>query len=201
MTFFRDYDFEAFLRPPTPGDLEARLPTILGLADPHAATIYPIVAYWIVSLFYEMVHYFNWFPQYQVYSNEEEEKRNLVSRWETLRVVLIMHAVQIVFGIAVTLYLPLAGPAVSWGQFGSFEYFGFKVKEHVPQSTAPLFTWMAAGTLRWTFLCLRQLATFLIFDTWAYWFHYIEHVVPFLYRESSDANYTTIPTLGCADQI
>jgi sphinganine C4-monooxygenase len=183
MAFMNVSSLESFLSPPEDG-LKPLPPSIFGLTDAQAATIVPIASYWIASIFYETADYWDWFPQYRVYPSGEEQRRNLVTREKVLRIVLIMQAVQIVFGLSLTALIPLPAPSRTWGAFASVEYFGLTLVKSAPRlrSIDPRLVWTAAHALRLGYLGLRQLAAFFIFDTWAYWFHYVEHNVPWLYR-------------------
>ncbi|KAL8283019.1 hypothetical protein RB597_010420 [Gaeumannomyces tritici] len=199
------FDYEAFLTPPKHG-LELSQPpgTILGMDDARASVIVPLLAYWAVSIFYETAHYIGCFDKYRVYPTGEEKRRNLVSRRETLRVVLIMHAVQVVFGLVMASILePADGGAaaaaarLAWGRPGSAEFFGLEIRRRLPRAASALGSealWAVSHGLVWAWLGLRQLAAFFVFDTWAYWVHYFEHVIPFLYRRiHSVHHYNYIP--------
>ncbi|WQF80925.1 Putative fatty acid hydroxylase [Colletotrichum destructivum] len=195
------FDFEAFLTPSERGIASPQPPSLfLGMDDARASVVVPLLAYWVVSIFYETVHYAGWFAAYRVYPTGEEKRRNLVTRWETLRVVLVMHAVQLVFGLVMASILePADGAGVGpvWGRFGSAEFFGLQIKSIFPHAAAtlgPKVLWNLAKVLQWSWLGLRQLATFFVFDTWAYWVHYFEHMIPFLYRRiHSVHHYNYIP--------
>jgi sphinganine C4-monooxygenase len=178
------WSFSDFLVPQDTS--EAPAPTILGMADSTAPVIVPVVTYWVVSAFYEAADYFDWFPTYRTYPSGEEKKRNLVSRWQTLRNVLTMHFVQIVFGFASVHLLPKAEVAPAWGNIGSAAYFGLYIKNNVPVlSDRPGLLWIAAYWSCTVWLIGRLLMAFFIFDTWAYWVHYMAHNVPRVYRTHS----------------
>ncbi|KAL0935774.1 Sphingolipid C4-hydroxylase SUR2 [Colletotrichum truncatum] len=196
------FDYEAFLTPPKHGIESPQPPrTLLGMDDARASVVVPLLAYWVVSIFYETAHYSGWFDKYRVYPTGEEKRRNLVTRWETLRVVIVMHVVQLVFGLVMASILEPADGAVAgvsvWGQFGSAEFFGLEIKRRLPNVASvlrPEALWMISHSFRWAWLGLRQLIAFFLFDTWAYWVHYFEHMIPFLYRRiHSVHHYNYIP--------
>jgi sphinganine C4-monooxygenase len=174
--------FDDFLVPQSTSN--AQPTTILGVSASTASVIVPIVIYWVTSAFYEAAEYFDWFPAYRTYPSGEEKRRNLVSRWQTLRSVLTMHVVQTVFGFATIYLLPKPEMAPAWDQVGSVAYFGLGLRKHAPVllSEDPGLLWIASYSLRLLWLSCRQLIAFFLFDTWAYWVHYMEHMVPWLYR-------------------
>lgn len=174
--------------PPTNGTASSPFPpTMLGMSEFHASVFLPIISFWIVSCFYETLEYFDWFAQHRIVPTAEEQKRNLVSRWEVARTTLAMHAVQIVFVLAFESIFPQATQSQEsvWGAFGSVEYFGFAVlqlaaKIHI--ALDPRLAWVVAQSLRWVNLLMRQFACFIILDTWVFWVHYITHASTYLYR-------------------
>ncbi|KAK3190670.1 hypothetical protein K4F52_003361 [Lecanicillium sp. MT-2017a] len=124
------WEFDDFL---VPQDMSDAVPaTILGMPDSIASVVVPIMAYWVVSGFYEAADYFDWFPAYRTFPSSEEQKRNLVSRWKTLRSVLTMHAVQTIFGFSTIYLLPKPKVVQTWGDVGSVAYFGLGVKSYIP---------------------------------------------------------------------
>lgn len=176
--------FDDFLVPQDTSNAPAA--TVLGMPDSTASVVVPVVTYWVVSAFYEAADYFDWFPAYRTFPSDEEKKRNTVSRWQTLRSVLTIHAVQTAFGFASIWMLPKPDVAPVWGGIGSVAYFGLGVKNYVPVlSEYPELVWVAAHGLRLLWLACRQLLAFFIFDTWSYWVHYMAHSVPWVYRTYS----------------
>lgn len=190
------WEFDDFL---VPQDMSDALPaTILWMPDSIASVVVPIMAYWVVSGFYEAADCFDWFPAYRTFPSSEEQKRNLVSRWKTLRSVLTMHAVQTIFGFSTIYLLPKPKVVQTWGDVGSVAYFGLGVKSYIPVlAESPIVVWFAAHGLRLVWLASRQLLTFFIFDTWAYWVHYTEHTVPWLYSSYSTLSSLTLSTGLC----
>lgn len=86
--------------PPLPTySLEALPPVVPGIPDKYLTLILPIVAYWVVSLFFHWIDEWDLFPQYRLHTPAEVLKRNHVSRWEVFRDVVVQQIVQTVFGV------------------------------------------------------------------------------------------------------
>ena len=88
--------------PPLP---EYTLKPMPPLAPPIPDQIFvvavPIVAYWVLSMFFHIIDVYDLFPQYRIHTPAELLKRNRVSRWEVVRDVLIQQVIQ--FGVGILL--------------------------------------------------------------------------------------------------
>lgn len=62
-------------------------------SDEMLATFVPIVAFWVFSGIYEVLMYL--LPDSRLHPKEEEEEKNIASRWTVLKAVLAQQAVQI----------------------------------------------------------------------------------------------------------
>jgi sphinganine C4-monooxygenase len=175
---------DSFLTLPPGGVWPPPPSKLLGLDSAVAPTVLPILFYWIASILYELATHFDFFNEYHVYPDGDEKRRNLVSRTEVLRNVLTMQAVQIAFGLFLTANFPSPIPVRHWNEFGSVEYFGLALVKLTSEGIDGRLLWFSAHSLHWVYLGLRQFCAFFVFDTWAYWVHYTEHMVPWLYRKS-----------------
>lgn len=93
--------------PPLP-DYELRpLPSLLSwFPDPYLATALPVIAYWVVSLFFHIIDIYDLFPQYRLHTPAEIIQRNHVSRWEVFRDVLVQQVIQMAAGFSLTVIDP-----------------------------------------------------------------------------------------------
>ncbi|KAK0748750.1 fatty acid hydroxylase superfamily-domain-containing protein [Apiosordaria backusii] len=57
--------------------------------------ILPHVAYWVVSLVFHLIDTYDLFPQYRLHTPEEITQRNLASRWEVARDVVLEQILQV----------------------------------------------------------------------------------------------------------
>ncbi|KAF2485765.1 fatty acid hydroxylase superfamily-domain-containing protein [Neohortaea acidophila] len=89
--------------PPLPSyTLQPLHPFIPGIPDQYLALALPIIAYWVVSLFFHVLDEWDLFPQYRLHTPAEVLKRNHVSRWDVFRDVIIQQVVQTVVGMVLT---------------------------------------------------------------------------------------------------
>lgn len=65
------------------------------ISDFWLSLILPHVAYWAVSMFFHVIDIYDLFPQYRLHTPEEITQRNLASRWEVARDVIIEQIIQI----------------------------------------------------------------------------------------------------------
>lgn len=73
-----------------------------GIPDTHIALAAPVLAYWLLSfVFYCLdISGWKWLDKYRIHESEEVKSRNLATRWEVARAVLLQHATQTVLGLA-----------------------------------------------------------------------------------------------------
>lgn len=76
-----------------------------GVSDELLGTVMPIVVYWVYSGIYTM---FGSFDEYRLHSKKDEDDRNLVSKGDVIRGVLLQQAVQAV--VAIILFTVLLNP-------------------------------------------------------------------------------------------
>jgi sphinganine C4-monooxygenase len=76
------------------------------ISDFSLSLIAPHIAYWIVSLFFHIIDVYDLFPQYRLHTPEEITQRNLASRYEVARDVVIEQIIQ----MATTAFLSITDP-------------------------------------------------------------------------------------------
>lgn len=76
------------------------------ISDFWLAILSPQIAYWIAAIFWEIVDSYDLFPQYRLHTPEEISARNLVSKWQVVRDVILEQILQLV----VVAYLSLSDP-------------------------------------------------------------------------------------------
>ncbi|KAK4156027.1 sphingolipid C4-hydroxylase [Chaetomidium leptoderma] len=82
--------------PPLPPYETRPMPDLLPfISDFWLSNILPHIAYWVVSMFFHMIDVYDLFPQYRLHTPEEISQRNLVSRYEVARDVIIEQILQI----------------------------------------------------------------------------------------------------------
>lgn len=90
--------------PPLPAYSVKPMPDLLPfMSDFWLALIAPHFAYWIVSAIFHIIDIYDLFPQYRLHTPAEISQRNLASRWEVARDVLLEQLLQV--GMSLTLSL------------------------------------------------------------------------------------------------
>lgn len=93
--------------PPLPSYTLQTLPPLLPwISDANLALALPIVAYWVVSMFFHFIDEMDFFPHYRLHTPAEVLKRNHVSRWHVFRDVVIQQIVQTIVGFALAFIDP-----------------------------------------------------------------------------------------------
>ncbi|OAL38994.1 hypothetical protein AYO20_01745 [Fonsecaea nubica] len=90
-----------------PYTLKPRPSMIPGISDPLLQLLAPIIAYWVVSLFFHILDTYDLCSQYRLHTPAEVLKRNHVTRFEVLRDVIIQQIVQTVFGLIIASFDPV----------------------------------------------------------------------------------------------
>ena len=161
----------------------------MGMTDAHAAAVIPVMSYWVLSLFFEACDALNLVPQYRVWSAAQQEKKNLVSRWAVLKIVLLMQAVQVGFALYMAQFNAQA--VYKKGGLGSLEYWRCSLQ------AVGVTDHSALQALAWScqilYHSLRQLVAIFAFDTWAYVVHSIEHRNSWVYRKYNSVDFIIEP--------
>ena len=85
--------------PPLPSyHLNPLPPLIPPIPDKLLTLLFPIAAYWGLSMFFHYIDVMDLFPQYRLHTPAEVAKRNRASRWEVVRDVVIQQLVQTAVG-------------------------------------------------------------------------------------------------------
>ncbi|KAL1843778.1 hypothetical protein VTJ49DRAFT_7488 [Mycothermus thermophilus] len=82
--------------PPLPAiDLQPMPDLLPFISDFWLGLIAPHIAYWVLSMIFHLIDVYDLFPQYRLHTPEEITQRNLASRWEVARDVIIEQIIQI----------------------------------------------------------------------------------------------------------
>ncbi|KAK4180030.1 fatty acid hydroxylase superfamily-domain-containing protein [Triangularia setosa] len=93
--------------PPLPTYELKPLPNLLPfISDFWLSIILPHVAYWVVSGIFHLIDTYDLFPQYRLHTPEEITQRNLASRWEVARDVVLEQILQVATGAFLNLTEP-----------------------------------------------------------------------------------------------
>ncbi|EXJ83506.1 C4-hydroxylase [Capronia coronata CBS 617.96] len=95
------------LPPLPPYSLTPRPPMIPGISDAVLQLLAPIVAYWVVSLFFHMLDTYDLCSHYRLHTPAEVLKRNHVTRYEVVRDVILQQIIQTAFGLVVASFDPI----------------------------------------------------------------------------------------------
>ena len=94
--------------PPLPEYTLSPIPPLLPfISDFWLSLIAPHIAYWVVSLVFHVIDVYDFFPQYRLHTPAEITQRNLASRFEVARDVLVEQVIQIGMAAFLSLTEPL----------------------------------------------------------------------------------------------
>ncbi|KAJ2907188.1 hypothetical protein MKZ38_006482 [Zalerion maritima] len=91
--------------PPLPTPEVKPMPDILPwMSDLWLSLLMPVVAYWLLSMFFHVIDVWDLMPQYRLHTPAEIAQRNHVSRYEVARDVIVQQIIQTVvgYGLSVT---------------------------------------------------------------------------------------------------
>lgn len=86
--------------------LQIRPQLVPGVPDYVLQLIAPVIAYWVVSLFFHILDTCDLFPEYRLHTPAEILKRNKVTRYEVFRDVIVQQVIQTIFGVAIAYFDP-----------------------------------------------------------------------------------------------
>ncbi|KAJ4422443.1 Sphingolipid C4-hydroxylase sur2 [Gnomoniopsis sp. IMI 355080] len=94
--------------PPLPPYSVKPMPDLLPgiMSDFWLIIIAPHIAYWLVSLFFHLIDVYDLFPQYRLHTPEEISQRNLASRYQVARDVVIEQVIQMLTTAVLSLTEP-----------------------------------------------------------------------------------------------
>ena len=93
--------------PPLPAFETRPIPDLLPfVSDFWLSLVLPHIAYWLVSATFHIIDVYDLFPQYRLHTPEEISQRNLASRYQVARDVVIEQIIQ----IATSAFLSLTEP-------------------------------------------------------------------------------------------
>lgn len=93
--------------PPLPTYTLTTRPSFIPFIPDNILTLLlPVVAYWVVSMFFHWIDVNDLCSQYRLHTPAEVLKRNHVSRWDVVRDVIIQQVIQTGFGLAIGYWEP-----------------------------------------------------------------------------------------------
>ncbi|KAI0128383.1 fatty acid hydroxylase [Xylariales sp. AK1849] len=85
--------------PPLPPYELVKVPDLIpGLDDFYLSLVSPVIAYWVMSIFFHIIDSYDVWPQYRLHTPAEIVSRNRVSRYHVLRDVIFQQIIQMVVG-------------------------------------------------------------------------------------------------------
>lgn len=94
--------------PPLPAYSTELMPDLFPnvISDFWLSIIAPHVVYWAVSMIFHLIDVYDLFPQYRLHTPEEISQRNLASRWQVARDVVIEQIIQMLTAAVLSLTEP-----------------------------------------------------------------------------------------------
>ncbi|CAN8096448.1 unnamed protein product [Discula destructiva] len=94
--------------PPLPAYSATPMPDLFPglISDFWLTIIAPHITYWTISLFFHLVDVYDVFPQYRLHTPEEISQRNLATRWQVARDVVLEQIIQMITAAVLSLTEP-----------------------------------------------------------------------------------------------
>lgn len=94
--------------PPLPAYSTEPMPDLFQgvISDFWLSIIAPHVVYWCISLIFHLIDVYDLFPQYRLHTPEEISQRNLATRWQVARDVLLEQVIQMITAAVLSLTEP-----------------------------------------------------------------------------------------------
>ncbi|KUI65613.1 Sphingolipid C4-hydroxylase sur2 [Cytospora mali] len=94
--------------PPLPGfDVKPMPDFFPWISDFWLSIIGPHVAYWVISGCFHLIDVYDLFPNYRLHTPEEISQRNLATRWQVARDVIVEQVIQMVTAAVLSLTEPV----------------------------------------------------------------------------------------------
>lgn len=94
--------------PPLPGYDVKPMPDYLPwISDFWLSIVAPHIVYWVISGFFHLIDVFDLFPQYRLHTPEEISQRNLATRWQVARDVIVEQIIQMLTAAVLSLTDPV----------------------------------------------------------------------------------------------
>ncbi|PHH67623.1 hypothetical protein CDD82_1268 [Ophiocordyceps australis] len=171
-----------------------RASLVPGVSDQTLSLAAPVVAHWLTSAFYEIIHRFGFFEKYRIHSSQEEGKKNVVGRLECLRGVLTIQIMQTALGVAIGAFSqedvagPQDGDMLAWE--GRVQGAGQVIDDLL--STCGLNVGLSCQVevqrlvSKIIYHCLIPVLRFFVAlclaDTWVFFIHRAEHSNQWIYK-------------------
>lgn len=156
-----------------------------GFNEAQLTAVIPVSSYWLSATFYELLAYFDLFPEYRLQPTEEEHRRNIPSKAHVIKTVLTLHVGQLLLGFVMD-YLGIgsAGDETSaWWTDLIWSYYPPHHPSTYSWDSQILLQRIASTIIHVSFLLGRQLLALAVIDTWVFWFHFTAHKVQWIYRK------------------
>jgi sphinganine C4-monooxygenase len=154
------------------------LPALRALTDSEVATIAPPLVFWVDSLIFHAFDEFKLFQRYKLIPEEEAQRRNIATKYEVVTSVLMQHAIQMSLGLLALRWEPMEPPLDD--PLGLTAWF---MKWLINDNPAARESPIISGFLYFAILLARQVAAFIVYDTWQFWVHRFGHVNSWAYRK------------------
>lgn len=94
--------------PPLPAYTTELMPDLFPtvISDFWLSIIAPHIVYWVISMVFHLIDVYDLFPQYRLHTPEEISQRNLASRWQVARDVVIEQIIQMLTAAVLSLTEP-----------------------------------------------------------------------------------------------
>ncbi|EKM50363.1 uncharacterized protein PHACADRAFT_263621 [Phanerochaete carnosa HHB-10118-sp] len=150
----------------------------------------PVIAYWAASLFFHLLDISNWkaLDPYRIHDSEEVKSRNLASRWDVLKAVVLQHIVQTAVGFWWIEDKPSGDLVDHVASMARKAPALLSILRTVLGDHQGMSLWLTYGhemlyfVYWWAIPTAKLLFGMFIIDTWEYFLHRAMHMNTFLYK-------------------
>ncbi|CAE6394165.1 unnamed protein product [Rhizoctonia solani] len=160
-------------------------------SDKHLSLAAPIIAYWVYSMFFHALDTLEmpFFEKYRIHESEEVKSRNLVSRIDVIKAVVLQHVIQTILGLV---HLDGSGSESSYNHTAGMRYWAPWVVHVVRLACGPMTAenilesyghQLVHFTYWWFIPGVQFMFALFVMDTWQYFLHRLFHVNKYLYKK------------------
>ncbi|KAI9064149.1 sphingosine hydroxylase [Trametes sanguinea] len=180
-----------YLSTHTPFYYTPRTALVSWLPDHLLALAVPVIAYWALSIYFHILDIsgWKWLDKYRLHESEEVKSRNLVSKMDVLKAVIVQHVIQTIVGLYwveeqptgaevdhIANMLRLAGPLARFVKFVCGEQYGQQLLSTNGAQALYTLYW-------WAIPAVKFLLGMFFIDTWQYFLHRAMHMNTYLYKK------------------
>ncbi|KIP05499.1 hypothetical protein PHLGIDRAFT_74239 [Phlebiopsis gigantea 11061_1 CR5-6] len=150
----------------------------------------PVIAYWVASMLFHLLDISDarWLDKYRIHDSEEVKSRNLASRWDVFKAVVLQHIVQTLIGLWWMEDKPAGDLVDHVGDMARKCAVVLSLLRTALGEHRAMSVWLSHGhkivyvVYWWAIPTSKFLFGAFIIDTWEYFLHRAMHMNTYLYK-------------------